>query len=417
MSEVKEQQSKAQEWPASKIYKRKTKELIPYARNARLHSAAQVDQIAQSIEEWGWTNPVLIDEEGTIIAGHGRIMAAEKLEITTVPVIIAKGWTEDQKRAYCIADNKLAMNSDWDLGVLGEEMFSLQDSGFDISLTGFNDFELAEIFTERTEGNTDPDAKYDPPADPITKPGNIWLLGKHRIFCGDSTNADDVAALLKGTKPHLMVTDPPYGVDYDPEWRQRAGANKETAATGKVLNDHQADWSGAWALFHGDVAYVWHAGLHAGVVEESLKACDFFVRSQIIWDKGRPVIGRGHYHWSHEPCWYAVRRGATGHWCGDRKQTTVWNIGKPTKSSTGHSTQKPVECMRRPILNNSMGGDVIYDPFLGSGTTLIAAEMEGRVCYGLELSPAYCDVIVKRWEEFTGLEARRIETKKVRSAS
>jgi len=202
-----------------------------------------------------------------------------------------------------------------------------------------------------------------------------------------------------------MVTDPPYGVEYDAEWRARAGVNTLTAAHGKVLNDDNADWRDAWALFPGDVAYVWHAGVYSSVVAESLVACDFTVRSQIIWAKNQLVMSRGHYHWQHEPCWYAVKNGATGHWYGDRKQTTLWQIDKPPKSETGHSTQKPIECMRRPILNNSKRGDAIYEPFCGSGTTLIACEMEGRQCFAVELNPAYVDVIIRRWQKFTGQKA------------
>lgn len=206
-----------------------------------------------------------------------------------------------------------------------------------------------------------------------------------------------------------MVTDPPYGVEYDADWRNHAmrssGAAVGGRAIGKVSNDDNADWREAWALFPGEVMYVWHAGQKAHIVAESLEVMDFEIRAQIIWAKNNIVISRGHYHPKHEPCWYAVRKGGTGHWSGDRKQATVWNIDKPLKSETGHSTQKPVECMRRPIENNSNPGQVVYDPFLGSGTTMIAAESTGRFCYGLELSPAYCDVIVKRWEEYTGKKA------------
>ncbi|WP_394367202.1 DNA-methyltransferase [Prosthecodimorpha hirschii] len=218
-----------------------------------------------------------------------------------------------------------------------------------------------------------------------------------------------------------MVTDPPYGVDYDPEWRERAGVNTSTAAKGKVLNDDRADWREAWALFPGDVAYVWHAGLFAGTVGESLIASGFKLRSQIIWDKGQLVLSRGDYHWQHEPCWYAVR--GKGHWSGDRKQTTVWAIAKPQKSETGHGTQKPVECMRRPIENNSSPGQAVYEPFSGSGTTIIAGEQSGRSVYAVELNPAYVDIAVERWQAFTGSTATLegddrsfAEIKSVRSA-
>ncbi len=214
-----------------------------------------------------------------------------------------------------------------------------------------------------------------------------------------------VSKLLGDVKPHLMVTDPPYGVEYDPEWRERAGLNGPAAAKGKVLNDDKADWREAWSLFPGDVAYVWHAGLYAGVVGDSLIATDFQLRSQIIWAKSVMVMSRGDYHWQHEPCWYAVRKGKAGRYDGGRKQTTLWQIEKPRKSETGHGTQKPVECMKRPIENNSSPGQAIYEPFSGSGTTIIAGEMTGRSVYAVELNPAYVDVAVKRWQDFTGQKA------------
>jgi DNA modification methylase len=223
-----------------------------------------------------------------------------------------------------------------------------------------------------------------------------------------------VTAALAGSAPHLMVTDPPYGVDYKPSWRNEVirenGSKVAARAIGTVLNDDRADWREAWMLFPGDVAYVWHSALHAGTVATSLEAAGFVIRSQIIWDKTRLVISRGDYHWRHEPAWYVVRKGKTGHWGGDRKQTTIWEIPH-AKSETGHGTEKPVECMKRPIENNSSPGQAIYDPFCGSGTTIIAAEITGRVCHGIELSPAYVDVAIKRWQAFTGQKATLDETK------
>lgn len=236
------------------------------------------------------------------------------------------------------------------------------------------------------------------------------LKSTHRIICGDSTNAEVVDALLEGVKPHLMVTDPPYGVEYDPSWRNQAGAAK-TKRTGKVLNDDRADWREAWALFPGDVAYIWHGALHAATVAESLAAAGFAIRSQIIWAKDRLVLSRGDYHWQHEPCWYAVRAKGKGHWAGDRKQTTLWQIAnRDQDADTVHGTQKPVECMKRPIENNSEPGDAVYEPFSGSGTTIIAAEMTGRRCFAVELNPAYVDVAIKRWQDFTGNAAVLVQT-------
>ncbi len=392
--------------------RRAVSELIPYARNARTHSDEQVAQIAASIQEWGWTSPVLVDEKGSIIAGHGRVMAARKLGFTDVPVMVASGWTDTQKKAYVLADNKLALNAGWDAELLKLELSELQSLSFDVALTGFSDDELAQMLAEKTEGLTDPDEVPETPARAVTVHGDVWLLGKHRIRCGDSTVATDVEALLAGVKPHLMVTDPPYGVVYDPEWRGKArnadGSLLSTGndrAKGKVINDDKADWREAWALFPGDVAYVWHAGNMAHTVADSLLACGLHIRAQIIWAKSQFVIGRGDYHPQHEPCWYAVRKGKTGHYDGGRKQSTLWQIAKPQKSETGHGTQKPVECMKRPIENNSSPGQAVYEPFSGSGTTIIAGEMTGRCIYAMELSPEYVDVAVKRWQDFTGQKA------------
>lgn len=385
-------------------------DLIPYARNSRTHSDAQVAKIAASIKEFGFLNPIIADGDNGIIAGHGRVMAAQKLGLATLPVIEAGHLTEAQKRAYIIADNRLALDAGWDNDLLKIELQDLEADGFDLSLTGFEVDEIGAFLADSpTEGLTDEDAVPDVPADPVTVDGDVWLLGRHRIVCGSSTDAHTVEAVLAGVKPHLMVTDPPYGVNYDADWRNKAMRSDGTAiagrAVGKVENDDNADWSEAWALFPGDVAYVWHAGLFAGVVADSLASCGFALRSQIIWAKSNFAIGRGDYHWHHEPCWYAVKKNAKGHYGGDRKQTTLWKIDKPMKSETGHSTQKPVECMRKPIENNSSPGQAVYEPFSGSGTTIIAAEETGRACYAIELSPAYVDVAVKRWQAFTGKQA------------
>ena len=376
--------------------------LIPYARNARTHTPGQIAQIAASIREFGFTNPILIDGERGVIAGHGRLLAARQLGMDTVPTIELAHLTEAQKRAYVIADNRLALSAGWDDEMLRLELGDLQTVGFDLALTGFDIGEIDALFAAPTAGLTDPDEVPPVPDVPITRLGDIWVLGRHRLICGDSTDPAVVEQVLDGVRPHLMATDPPYGVGYDPAWRNRAGISTPER-TGRVLNDHRADWREAWALFPGDVAYVWHGALHASTVAESLTASGFEIRSQIIWAKERLVMGRGHYHWQHEPCWYAVR--GKGHWAGDRKQTTLWSI--PTRaqdqrdSATTHGTQKPVECMRRPIVNNSSPGQAIYEPFTGSGTTLIAGEMEGRACHAVELSPAYVDVAVLRWQAFT----------------
>jgi DNA modification methylase len=402
--------SRARAWPAANAETRGVNDLIPYAKNARTHSDEQVAQIAASIKEWGFTNPILIDEENTIIAGHGRLMGARKLGLTEVPVIIAKGWSEPQKRAYVIADNQLALNAGWDMDLLRLEVSDLDALDFNLDLMGFGAELLDKLLApEGTDGLTDPDEVPETPSDPVTRPGDVWVLGRHRIICGDSTVATDVERVLAGVKPHLMVTDPPYGVNYDPDWRNHAyrsdGTPLGASAKGTVRNDDNADWREAWALFPGEVAYIWHAGNMAHVVAESLLASDFNIRAQIIWAKSQFVIGRGDYHPHHEPCWYAVRKTGTGHWAGDRKQSTLWQIDKPRKSETGHSTQKPIECMQRPIENNSSPGQAIYEPFSGSGTTIIACERTGRTCHAIELNPAYVDVAVTRWQAFTGEHA------------
>jgi DNA modification methylase len=392
-----------------KIETIKTTALIPYARNSRSHSESQVAQIAGSIREFGFTNPVLIDADNGIIAGHGRVMAAGLLGLTSVPCIRLAHLTDTQRRAYIIADNKLALNAGWDEEMLGLELGELAELDFDMGLIGFSEEELAGLLAETTEGETDPDDVPEPPVDPVTVLGDVWVMGKHRIACGDSTDQGTVDKALNGAHPHLMVTDPPYGVEYDADWRNKAMRSDGTAiagrAVGKVLNDDRADWRDAWALFPGDVAYVWHAMKTQHSVACSLIESALEIRAEIVWAKSALVISQGHYHPQHESCFYAVRKGGTGHWAGDRKQTTLWKIDKPQKSETGHSTQKPVECMTRPIENNSSPGQAVYEPFSGSGTTIIAGEMTGRSVHAIELNPAYVDVAVKRWQDFAGKQA------------
>jgi DNA modification methylase len=378
-------------------------ELTANPRNARTHSESQIKKLAKSIKEFGFINPIIHDDKGVILAGHGRLAAAQKLGIEQVPAIDARHLTEQQKRAYMLADNRMALDAGWDEGILKielSELMGLED--FDMELTGFDLSEIDLLTSSHTQTNEAENEIPPTPVNAVSKLGDTWLLGPHRVRCGDSTNPADVEVLLQGSKPHLMVTDPPYGVEYDADWRNHTGKKGRTGrAIGKVLNDDRSDWTKAWKLFPGDVAYVWNADKFSHIVAASLESCGFKMRNLIVWVKNQMAISRGDYHHKHEPCWYAVRAGSKGHWNGSRKETTVWDIDKPQKSETGHSTQKPVECMRRPILNNSKHGEIVYDPFLGSGTTVIAAETEGRACYGMELNPAYVDVIVKRWQEFT----------------
>jgi DNA modification methylase len=350
-----------------------------------------------------------VSADGEIIAGHGRLLAAEHLGLEEIPVIVLEHLSEAQRRAYRIADNKLTDLSDWNEVELAKELNVLRLDEFDLALTGFDDAEIdrliADLVGEDAPVRDDEDDIRPVPDEPVSRPGDLWVLGPHRLLCGDATSSSDVERLLGDAQPHLMVTDPPYGVSYDPAWRNAAGASK-TNRTGQVLNDDRSDWHEAWALFPGDVAYVWHGALHAATVAQSLDAAGFQVRAQIVWAKDRLVLSRGDYHWQHEPCWYAVRKTGRGHWAGDRRQTTLWSIAnRDQDAETVHGTQKPVECMRRPIVNNSRPGDVVYEPFMGSGTTLIAAETTKRGCYGLELNPTYVDVAIDRWQRFTGKHA------------
>ncbi len=376
--------------------------LKPDPKNARKHSARNLDAIKKSLERFGQQKPIVVSASGVVLAGNGTLEAAialgwEEIEVTRSAL---KGASAT---AYAIADNRTAELAEWDDDILAEtlEALRVEDESLPLAV-GFDANELATI-TGGNVGMTDPDEIPEPPAEPITKSGDLWLLGKHRLLCGDSTSATDVARLLDGAVPALMVTDPPYGVEYDPEWRMDAGLTGNTARMGKVMNDDRADWTEAWKLFPGDVAYVYHAGVFASTVQQSLERAGFASRAQIIWAKDRLALSRGDYHWQHEPCWYAVREGCKGHRTDDRTQTTLWSIPARDDAGHGHGTQKPVECMERPLRNHD--APLVYDPFLGSGTTLIAAEQLGRKCYGMEISPQYCDVIVKRWEEFTGKTA------------
>jgi len=380
----------------------KISELVPYERNARTHSDHQVEQIAASMKEFGFTNPILIDDDLGVIAGHGRMMAAQSVGLVEVPVVRLSHLTPTQRRAYVLADNQLALNAGWDTDLLPLELGELFDAGFNVDLLGFDEKQVASMLA--TEGETDPDDVPEVQPSVVTREGDVWVMGKHRVICGDSTSADVVDRLLDGREPGIMVTDPPYGVEYDPNWRIGAGVNDPDGdtATGKVQNDDRVDWGDAWSLFSGAVAYVWHSSLFTGDVAKSMQDAGLRIRSVLIWSKNRIPMSRGHYHWKHEPCIYAARKGTSAQWCGGRKQNTIWEINIE-RCDTGHGTQKPVECMERPIRNHEFLE--VYDPFLGSGTTIIAAEKLGRACYGCELSPKYVDVIVRRWEAFTGSNA------------
>jgi DNA modification methylase len=366
-------------------------------------------------------NPILAGHDGTIIAGEGRHRAAILLGLRRVPVIGLAHLSEVQRRALAIADNQIGLNASWDEAKLREQLAALNHDEFDLSILGFDERDLTDRLAQLGNGGvTDEDQIPGIPINSVTRPGDLWVLSsaksrRHRVLCGDATNGQHTQQLLNGEQvPIAMVTDPPYGVNLEPEWRETVGLNPRTRQGGKFASDDRVDWSPAWAFFPGDVVYVWHAGIHAAEVALGLEACDFQIRSQIIWTKQHFVISRGNYHWAHEPAWFAVRKGRVAHWRGGRKQTTVWEVpnlnpvGGQTaveNEATGHATQKPVEIMRRPILNHTRQGEACYDPFLGSGTSLIAAESVGRICYGIDIDPRYVDVAVQRWEQFTGKKA------------
>ena len=398
------------------IEQRSLDAVTPYAGNPRRIPAAAVSAVAASIRRYGFRQPIVVDAEGVVIVGHTRLQAATQLGLKTVPVHVAD-LTPEQAAAYRLGDNRTGELAAWDDQALAAELTALvAASSMDVAavseMTAFDTRELDRLLG-RSKGQTDPDDVSDPPAEPVTTLGDLWVLGQHRLLCGHATSADDVGRLLDGVSPTLMVTDPPYGVRYDPTWRDDCGGtfvNAAVAMRGSVTNDDVVNWQEAWARFPGDVAYVWHAGIHAADVFQQLASVGFTTRAQIVWRKPHFILSRGHYHWQHEVCWYAVRQGRTAHWVGDRSQSTVWDIagmnpaGGCGEAKLGHGTQKPVKCMERPLRNHE--GDV-YDPFVGSGTTLIAAERQHRACYALEIEPRYVDMAVARWEAYTGQTAVR----------
>jgi DNA modification methylase len=381
----------------------------PYEKNARKIPQTAIDKVALSLKTYGWQQPIVVDANGTTIVGHVRRLAALQIGWTEAPVHVADKLTPAQIRAYRLMDNRSHQEADWDIDILKVELGELKGLDLDLGQTGFDSRELDALLCQ-DDGRADEAPPL--PEVAVSRPGDLWLLGGHRLLCGDATDAEAVSRVCGAAKPFLMVSDPPYGINYDPTWRVAVDGGGRHAL-GKVANDDRVDWSPAWNLFPGDVAYVWHAGIYAGEVAASLFAAAFQIRGQIIWRKQHFVMSRGAYHWQHEPCWYAVRKGKPAQWRGDRTQTTVWDVpnlnphgGNKQEQQTGHSTQKPVELMRRPILNHTEPGAHVYDPFLGSGTTLIACELTERQCISIDIDPKYCDVAVQRWQNLTGKLAR-----------
>jgi DNA modification methylase len=401
-------------------------------RNPNRMSKEGHERLRKMLVEYGDLSGIVYNRRtGTLIGGHQRQAVLDGGVIHSDPVgetdgTVARGyvdyngqrytyrevdWDENKANAAMIAANRAGRMGSDDQDVLAELLHDLTDTESD--LLGYTDEEILSLIGG---GEPEEDVDAEPQIDKIeelreqwgVESGQLWQLGDHRILCGDSTNAEDVARVLAGDKPLLMVADPPYGVEYDAIWRVDAlqGGKANGTATGKVTNDDRSDWREAWALFPGDVAYVWHADVASPVVADSLSACGFERRALIVWAKNQLVIGRGDYHHQHEPCWYCVRKGKPGLRTDDRKQTTLWQIDKPHKSETGHSTQKPVECMARPIRNHD--SEFVYEPFSGSGTTIIACEQLGRKCRAIEISPGYVAVTLQRYLDAAGKTPERL---------
>jgi hypothetical protein len=391
-------------WPIDRV--------IPYDRNPRTIPPAAIHKVGLSLKENDWRQPIVVDKDGMICVGRVRWLAARELGMDQVLVHVADDLTPEQIRAYRIMDNRSNEETDWELDLLKLEIVELNAGDFDLQLTGFDPPEIDEFLVDPNLDGDVADLVLPPPTRPITAPGEVWRCGDHRVLCGDSTKSEDVAHLLSGIRPLLMISDAPYGVQYDAMWREEAGLGVP-CQTGKIANDDRVDWSAAHRLFPGDIAYVWHAGVHSGPVAAGLVEVGFDIRAQIIWTKPNFVLSRGPYNFQHEPCYYCVRKGARSRWRGDQAQSTVWPVatlnpfgGKnQEETATGHQNQKSIELTRRPILNHTERGDVIYDPFLGSSTSVIAAELTGRVCYGIEIDPKYVDLSVCRWQRLTGRSA------------
>ena len=399
-------------WFADKIEQWPTAKLLPYARNARTHSDDQVAQIAASIAEFGFTNPILAGSDGVIVAGHGRLAAAQKLGLEVVPVVVLDHLNSTQRRALVIADNRIAENASWDDAMLRIEIAALQDNDFDVSLTGFDADALAELMAGDEPdgvGDTDDDAVPEMSETPISRPGDVWLLGGHRLLCGDSTVAESYQQLLKGETVDMVFTDPPYNVNY-----ANSAKDKMRGKDRAILNDNLGDgfYDFLLAALTPTIAhcrggiYVAMSSSELDVLQSAFRAAGGKWSTFVIWAKNTFTLGRSDYQRQYEPILYGWPDGATRHWCGDRDQSDVWQIKKPHKNDL-HPTMKPVELVERAIRNSSRSGNVVLDPFGGSGTTLIAAEKSGRLARLIELDPKYVDVIVRRWQDWACKQATR----------
>jgi len=397
-------------WFADKIEHWPTAKLLPYARNARTHSEAQIAQIAASIVEFGFTNPILAGSDGVIVAGHGRLAAAQKLGLDSVPVVVLDHLTQTQRRALVIADNRIAENAGWDDAMLRIELAALSEDDFDVALTGFDADALADLMAGEEpdhEGQSDEDEVPELAETPISRPGDVWIMGQHRLLCGDSTVAESYDHLLQGEQVDMVFTDPPYNVNY-----ANSAKDKMRGTERAILNDNLGDgfYDFLLAALTPTVAhcrggiYVAMSSSELDVLQAAFRAAGGKWSTFVIWAKNSFTMGRADYQRQYEPILYGWREGAKRHWCGARDQGDVWAIKKPHKNDL-HPTMKPVELVERAIRNSSRPGDVVLDPFGGSGTTLIAAEKSGRTARLIELDPKYVDVIVRRWQEWTGQKA------------
>ncbi|TDQ41877.1 site-specific DNA-methyltransferase [Tepidicella xavieri] len=400
-------------WLADKIEHWPTAKLIPYARNARTHSEEQVVQIAASIAEFGFTNPILAGSDGVIIAGHGRLAAAQKLGLEVVPVVVLDHLTPTQRRALVIADNRIAENAGWDDAMLRIELEALQLEGFDLDLTGFDADALADLLAgdePEHSGQTDDEAVPEAPEEPVSQPGDVWLLGPHRLVCGDATTAEAYALLFPhGERADMVFTDPPYNVNYANSAKDKLRGKHRPIlndALGDGFHDFLRDALTLLIAHTQGAIYVAMSSSELDVLQSAFRAAGGHWSTFIIWAKHTFTLGRSDYQRQYEPILYGWPEGAQRHWCGDRDQGDVWNIKKPQKNDL-HPTMKPVELVERAIRNSSRPGNVVLDPFGGSGTTLIAAEKSGRSARLIELDPKYVDVIVRRWQDWTGRQATR----------
>ena len=399
------------EWLATHIEHWPITRLTPEARNARLHSEGQIAQIAASIAEFGFVTPCLIGSDGRLIAGHGRLAAAETLGLTQIPVIVLDHLSDTQRRALLLADNRLAELASWDEDVLRAQLDALQQEGFNLDLTGFDLDAVTALLDDEPEASTDaPDCLPETPADPVSNPGDLWQLGPHRLLCGDATVPGDYACLLQGETAQMVFTDPPYNVNYT-----NTPKDRQHDKTRAILNDNLGDRFKDFLLAAlTPMLASCHGALYIAMSSSELDALQWAFLSAgghwstfIVWAKNTFTLGRADYQRQYEPILYGWRDGAQRHWCGDRDQGDVWHINKPQRNAL-HPTMKPVELVERAIRNSSRRGDPILDPFAGSGTTLIAAERTERLAFLMELNPGYVDVIVRRWEQFTGQHAERI---------